>query len=78
MFSKKLSLGLCSLALVLLAGCGSTSGHYVPSSSPEAPPVASDALSMPPEPTPNPTPAPPTPATNYNNPASFASDTFPQ
>ncbi len=58
MFSKKLSLGLCSLALVLLAGCGSTSGHYVPSSSPEAPPVASDALSMPPEPTPTPTPDP--------------------
>ena len=81
MFGKKLYLVLCSLALVLLAGCGSTSGHYVPSSSPVTPPpTASDALSMPPEPTPAPTPTPepipeptpePTPAPESAEPYEF-------
>lgn len=69
---------LCALALALsLTGCGTTSGHYVPPSTPDsAPPTASDAQSMPPEPTsestqeptPEPTPEPtstPAPAEPY-------------
>lgn len=63
MHRKKPYLFLCALALAVLAGCGTTSGHYVPSPGPDsAPPVASDALTMPPEPTPTPAPTPtPTP-----------------
>lgn len=59
---RKLPLSACALLLVLLAGCGTTSGHYVPTPPPSSPPpVASNALSTP-EPTPTPTPEPtPTP-----------------
>lgn len=50
---------LCAMALALLTGCGSTSGHYQPTPAPDAP---APALTAPPEPTPAPTPTPePTP-----------------
>ena len=62
-------------ALALLAGCGTTSGHYVPPSPfpASAPPAASAALATPPPspspvPTPTPTPEPsptPDPAAPY-------------
>ena len=62
-------------ALALLAGCGTTSGHYVPPSPfpASAPPAASAALATPPPspspvPTPTPTPEPsptPEPAAPY-------------
>lgn len=60
---RRVSLFTCALLLFLAAGCGSTSGHYVPSLSPDsAPPAASDAPSMPPEPAASPEAAPaPTP-----------------
>lgn len=61
MHRNQFSLSLCALALVLLAGCGTTSGHYVPPS-PDAALPASSAPSAAPEPTPSPTPTPePTP-----------------
>lgn len=49
---------LCVLALALLAGCGTTTGHYVPTPGPTATPPAASASSAPPSPTPEPTPAP--------------------
>ena len=58
MHCKKPFLILCVLALTLLAGCGTTSGHYVPTPGPSAtPPAASEAPATP-SPTPEPTPAP--------------------
>lgn len=69
MHVKVLSLLLCTLLLVPLAACGTTSGHYVPSPDPGANPAASSApaaeATATPEPTPTPSPAPtlePTPA----------------
>lgn len=66
---------LWAFALALLAGCGTTSGHYVPPSPfpASAPPAASAALATPspspsPAPTPTPTPEPsptPEPAAPY-------------
>lgn len=66
---------LWAFALALLAGCGTTSGHYVPPSPfpASAPPAASAALATPPPspspvPTPTPTPEPsptPDPAAPY-------------
>lgn len=66
---------LWAFALALLAGCGTTSGHYVPPSPfpASAPPAASAALATPPPspspvPTPTPTPEPsptPEPAAPY-------------
>lgn len=66
---------LWAFALALLAGCGTTSGHYVPPSPfpDSAPPAASAALATPPPspspvPTPTPTPEPsptPDPAAPY-------------
>ena len=55
MAPKKLSPLLCALLLCALplSGCGSTSGHYVPSQSPDAAPTVSA-----PDPTPAPTPTP--------------------
>ena len=72
----KMSFLLCALALaLLLTGCGTTSGHYVPPSPfpDSAPPAASAALATPPPspspvPTPTPTPEPsptPEPAAPY-------------
>lgn len=63
MHRKQLFLSLCALALALLSGCGTTSGHYVPPSPfPDAAAPASSQPSAVPEPTPAPTPAPtPTP-----------------
>lgn len=49
---------LCVLALALLAGCGTTTGHYVPTPGPTATPPAASASPAPPSPTPEPTPAP--------------------
>ena len=45
----------CALALTLLAGCGSSSGHYQPTPPPDTP---SPELTATPEPTPTPTPEP--------------------
>lgn len=72
----KMSFLLCAFALaLLLTGCGTTSGHYVPPSPfpDSAPPAASAALATPPPspspvPTPTPTPEPsptPEPAAPY-------------
>lgn len=64
MFGKKLSLVLCSLALLLLAGCGSTEGHYIPSSPSSLAPsgqvltTPEPTLTPAPAPTPEPTPTP--------------------
>lgn len=59
----KMSLILCALALVLLAGCGTTSGHYVPPSAfPDSPPAAPSETPAAPEPSSTPGPSPePTP-----------------
>jgi len=60
MSSVKRFIPFFALMLVLLAGCGSTSGHYAPPSPSLAP---SDQVLATPEPTPEPTPSPtPTPA----------------
>lgn len=61
MHPKKLSLLLCAMALALLAGCGSTAGHYAATPPPSSPPpAASGAPDTPaPVPTPEPTPTPP-------------------
>lgn len=54
---RKIPLTLCALALTVLAGCGSTSGHYQPSPTPDA--TAPEATATPePSPTPEPTPTP--------------------
>lgn len=60
MHRNQFSLSLCAVALALLAGCGTTSGHYVPPS-PDAALPASSAPSAAPEPTPSPTTPEPTP-----------------
>lgn len=72
MHVKVLSLLLCTLLLVPLAACGTTSGHYVPSPDPGANPTASPSApaaepDSTPEPAPTPSPSPeltpePTPA----------------
>lgn len=63
MHRNQLFLPLCALALALLAGCGTTSGHYVPPSpSPDAALSAASEPPSAPEPTPEPVPTPtPTP-----------------
>lgn len=81
MHVKVLSLLLCTLLLVPLAACGTTSGHYVPSPDPGANPTASPAApaaesDSTPEPAPTPSPSPeltpePTPAQTEVEPYEF-------
>lgn len=52
---RKLPFVLCSLALTLLVGCGTTQGHNVPAS--PSPTLSGEATATP-EPTPAPTPTP--------------------
>lgn len=81
MHVKVLSLLLCTLLLVPLAACGTTSGHYVPSPDPGANPTASPSApaaesDSTPEPAPTPSPSPeltpePTPAQTEVEPYEF-------